>query len=92
MRVQFCVLFFLLVLTACNKEASVPIDKKPPDVEIFSPDRNVIYSQGDTVFIKASMSDAGILGKGSVHIHDQLLLAGKDTHVAFRKIKSPSPF
>ncbi|HTJ48082.1 MAG TPA: DUF4625 domain-containing protein [Cyclobacteriaceae bacterium] len=73
------ILLILMVLVSCNDQEHLTIDKKPPEIEILSPERNTIYSQGDTVHIKASLSDNTLLRKGFVHVHDQLLPVGKDT-------------
>jgi hypothetical protein len=79
MKVFRCIVFFLFTLNSSCNDDDVKVDKQPPEIEILSPERNTIYSQGDTVYIKASLSDNSSLRKGFVHIHDQLLPVGKDT-------------
>ena len=79
MKFSFYLGLILIFLLACNKNENLAIDKLPPSIDVYSPERNFVYSPKDTVFIKATFSDAGVLRTGSIHVHDQLLPVGQDT-------------
>jgi hypothetical protein len=66
-------------MIACKEDERPFVDKELPKIEIYSPQKDFFYKQGDTVFIKAYITDNSFLRKGSVHIHDQFLPVGQDT-------------
>jgi hypothetical protein len=71
------VLVFLIY--SCREEVPGEVDRQAPEIEIFSPERNIIYQPGDTVAIHTLFSDNTLLKRGSIHIHDQSLPSPGDT-------------
>lgn len=76
---RFVLIFLIAVLGSCDSPEDIVIDKEQPAVSIQLPPRNEIYQPGDSVLIKAVLSDNVHLRKGSVHIHDQFLPSPADT-------------
>lgn len=74
-------LLFILTIAfcSCNEPEDQEIDTQSPHIEVVSPEEYCFYSPGDTVFIKAYISDNISMRKGSVHIHDQFVPAPDDT-------------
>ncbi|HEY3406147.1 MAG TPA: hypothetical protein VGK59_22325 [Ohtaekwangia sp.] len=58
------------LLISCDSQERGLVDKQRPEVDFFLPEKNFIYSPGDTVFISAVLRDNTAIRKGSVHIHE----------------------
>jgi hypothetical protein len=88
---------FLIVIVffagiRCGQEDRVEIDRQPPGIELFSPDRNKIFSPGDTVFINALLSDNVSVRSCAVHIHDAFLQPPADTVFSCKFRISTTPY
>lgn len=86
--IRTLILIVPISIFSCDNQEQNEIDNVPPIIEIFLPERNIIYSPGDTVFINASLSDNTALRSGSVHIHDQFLPAPADTVFSYEFISN----
>jgi hypothetical protein len=86
-------LFFILIIAfcSCNEPDDQVIDTQSPQIDVVSPEEYFFYSPGDTVFIKARVSDNISLREGSVHIHDQFVPAPDDTVFVYEFSKK-TPF
>jgi hypothetical protein len=79
MRILYFLCGFILLASSCDKNNEPVIDKEAPVIEILEPEDNFFYAQGDTVFIKALLTDNTLLRKGSIHVHDEFQPFGQDT-------------
>jgi hypothetical protein len=86
------VIFAMLIVFSCDDQHAEELDKSGPTIDILLPERNIVYSPGDTVFIHANLSDDKALRKGSVHIHDQFLPAPADTVFSYEFIPTGNHF
>lgn len=78
-KVVVLIPILLLVMTSCEEDGSSMVDINAPSIKVEFPTNESFGRPGDTVFIRAVITDESKIRKGSVHIHDQFVESPFDT-------------